>query len=165
MIKYILFFVISLKTIFCAELIPNNINKILDLEEKTSINTINHYKMSYKEFIQYRWENNIEHSESWGTEIMYELYLLDNTRNIEKINKLLEFSSKRLTFKNMEEIENEILIKYTENLISSNELEILNSTIDKTKRVMISNPFAGGEGGSSGDGDGGDGDGDGGDGD
>lgn len=161
MIKKIMLSLILSNYLYSAEYLSNEIKDLLDIETNKSVSQI-HNKMTYKEFIEYRWENNIEFSESWGTEIMYQFYLMENTKNLEKIIKLMESNSRRLTYTNMEEIENEILLKYDQKIIDENEMEILNKTVKEVTRVMLSEHL-GGEGGSSGDG--GDGDGDGGDGD
>lgn len=86
MIKIILWgFLIT--NLFSSTYLSNELKNILDLEEKDD--NLSQYqvldKMSYKEFIQFRSDNDIERTESWGTEVMYELYLYDKYEDINRI--------------------------------------------------------------------------------
>jgi len=159
MIKSIIILLMAFNFLFSAQYIPENLEDILDINEKKQSRNFNYNKMTYKEFIEYRWENNIEHSESWGTEIMYEIYILDNTKDIYKVINLLDSNINRLTTENLNEIEEGMELSYSSNIINEQELNIFNDALRMARRTHILNRYTGqGNGGkessSSGGGDG-----------
>ncbi|WP_428023242.1 hypothetical protein [Arcobacter sp.] len=152
--------------LFASNFLSKEMEKILDIEE-TSLNKPNLEKenviftdkLSYKEFIEKRWEDDIEASESWGTEIMYNFYMLDTTKDIEKIIKSIKSNTTHLSNENIIEMKEQLDIKYNENLINDEEKNRLQQAINLAEIAVRQNSISGGgdSGGSSsgGHGDGG----------
>lgn len=162
-----LIFLLVVSFLNAANFLPENIEKMLDIDENKTTNTyenravILNDKLSYDEFIEKRWQDNIEMGESWGTEIIYKFYMLDVKKDINSINKSIKSNSKHLTNENILEIRAEIDKNFENGLLNKDEKNLLEHTLNTAEIAANQYNLLGGDSGSGGGSCGGDGGGDG----